>query len=399
MALNIADCGCKGQNTCFRCEPFSSTGYEPFVRPEDAPSYVFCPLCRLAWPGWDGNSWRSHPHHEGRPLYYPGVDIVLDVITEEEERQLMADIDAMPWDPSQSGRRKQNFGPKANFNRRKLKMGAFQGFPEFGRRVQERLTSDRVLSGYQTIEQCSLEYRPSEGACISPHIDDCWVWGERVVTLSLLSDSVLTMVRYTGGQDRYNLTYEPACRYNQPRINQETGGDAGHVDQLQIRGSGKTTERQDGVTTGAPDSSAAKESSNLTNGNSAAGSNSSRSPGLPEPLLWHQLDPAPTVRLPMPPRSLLVLRGEARYEWLHGILRSDITERRVCLALREFTPAFMPGGEEEKIGGGGHRAGAEFLHPAHDGWGDGGVKTGWGRKRLVVACLRHVFVLSLVDRC
>ena len=270
----------------------------------------------------------------------------------------MDDIDAMPWDPSQSGRRKQNFGPKANFNRRKLKMGAFQGFPEFGRRVQERLTSEPVLAGYQTIEQCSLEYRPTEGACISPHIDDCWVWGERVVTLSLLSDSVLTMVKYTGGQDRYNLTYEPACRYNQPRTHRTGDGDAGDADQLGIRNCEKTTEKQDETSTGVSNPSDASSTNgfNVTNSISPGEPKSSESPS---PLLWHQLDPAPTVRLPMPPRSLLVMQGEARYEWLHGILRSDISERRVCLALREFTPAFMSGGEEEKIG-------AEVTAQAHN---------------------------------
>ena len=258
----------------------------------------------------------------------------------------MEDIDAMPWDPSQSGRRKQNFGPKTTFNRRKLKIGSFRGFPEFGRRVQERLTREPVLAGYQTIEQCSLEYRASEGACISPHIDDCWVWGERVVTLSLLSDSVLTMVKYTGGQDRYNMTYEPACRYNQTNGHKTNG----QVDQNNL----------DTTTEAGGD---APRASNLPSGSpeeppSSAGATSSGDPTAPstcsaetsEPLLWHELSRAPTVRLPMPPRSLLVMQAEARYEWLHGILRSDIAGRRVCLALREFTPAFMPGGEEARIG-------------------------------------------------
>ncbi|XP_043246244.1 alpha-ketoglutarate-dependent dioxygenase alkB homolog 4-like [Amphibalanus amphitrite] len=352
MATNIPSCGCKGQNTCFRCEPFSSTAYEPFVRPQDAPSYVFCPLCRLAWPGWDGDSWRSHPHHEGRPLHYPGVDIVLDIISEEEERSLMSDIDAIPWDLSQSGRRKQNFGPKTNFNRRKLKMGSFKGFPEFGRRVQERLTREPVLAGYQTIEQCSLEYKANEGSCISPHIDDCWVWGERVVTLSLLSDSVLTMVKYTGGQDKYNMTYEPACRYNLPNQPHSTGS-PNHEDETKMKTSAPT-ENGSGDASATPNLAnvISSENSRVSNGGTRGASTppSTTSPSAQEPLLWHQLSRPPTVRLPMPARSLLVMQAEARYEWLHGILRSDIAGRRVCLALREFTPAFMPGGEEEQLG-------------------------------------------------
>ena len=53
------------------------------------------------------------------------------------------------------------------------------------------------------MEQCSLEYDVEKGSSIDPHIDDCWIWGERIPTLSMLSDSVLTMNKYTGS--RYNL--------------------------------------------------------------------------------------------------------------------------------------------------------------------------------------------------
>lgn len=107
----------------------------------------------------------------------------------------MKGIDAMPWDISQSGRCKQNFGPKTNFKKRKLKAGTFRGFPKFTQFIQDRFRSVPLLAGYQTIEQCSLEYPPERGASIEPHIDDCWVWGERVVTVNCLGDSVLTFTR------------------------------------------------------------------------------------------------------------------------------------------------------------------------------------------------------------
>lgn len=42
------------------------------------------------------------------------------------------------------------------------------------------------------VEQCNLEYVPDRGSAIDPHIDDEWLWGERLITLSLLSDTVLT---------------------------------------------------------------------------------------------------------------------------------------------------------------------------------------------------------------
>ena len=63
------------------------------------------------------------------------------------------------------------------------------------------------------MEQCSIEYRPETGARIDPHIDDCWVWGERIVQLNMLSDSVLTLLPYTDNQNgdrtKYNLQDVP----------------------------------------------------------------------------------------------------------------------------------------------------------------------------------------------
>ena len=41
----------------------------------------------------------------------------------------------------------------------------------------------------------ALEYDPSRGAAIAPHIDDSWIWGERIVTCSLLSCSIMEFVR------------------------------------------------------------------------------------------------------------------------------------------------------------------------------------------------------------
>lgn len=87
----------------------------------------------------------------------------------------MHGLDSLEWDGSQSGRRKQNFGPKTNFKKQKLRIGSFRGFPSLSQFIQERLNTIPLLANFQTIEQCSLEYNPEHGACIEPHIDDCWV--------------------------------------------------------------------------------------------------------------------------------------------------------------------------------------------------------------------------------
>merc|ERR1739844_676930 len=45
------------------------------------------------------------------------------------------------------------------------------------------------------------------GSCIEPHIDDCWIWGERIVQLNLLSSSFLTLfpAHLSEESKRYNL--------------------------------------------------------------------------------------------------------------------------------------------------------------------------------------------------
>lgn len=132
------------------------------------------------------------------------------------------------------------------------------------------------MKEFQTIEQCTLEYNPERGASIDPHIDDCWIWGERIVTVNVKGDSVLTMT-YLQQKDRnrYNLAQAP------------------------IEFSAFDDKLSDIV-----------------------------------------------VRIPMPARSLLVLTGQARYQWQHRVLRDDVKSLRVCLAYREFTPPYLKGGEK-----------------------------------------------------
>nr|CAD7399024.1 unnamed protein product [Timema cristinae] len=146
---------------------------------ENNPTYVYCPLCNKAWPGWDMNVYKAHPDHVGSSIEFQGVFIQLDFLTPLEEEILMKGIDSISWDLSQSGRRKQNYGPKCNFKKKRLAPGDFKGFPEFSKFVQDKFKNVDILENYQTIEQCSLEYDPSRGASIDPHIDDCWVWGKK----------------------------------------------------------------------------------------------------------------------------------------------------------------------------------------------------------------------------
>lgn len=196
----------------------------------------------------------------------------------------MQGIDEMKWDISQSGRRKQNFGPKTNFKKQKLALGSFNGFPEFSKFIQDKFKNVPLLESFQTIEQCSLEYDPKKGASIDPHIDDCWIWGERVVTVNCLTDSVLTLNLYSGDNVKYNLNC--VDRYSDKLLKQ--------FEKL------KNLEQFCDV----------------------------------------------VIRVPMPRLSLIVMYGPPRYQWLHCVLREDIKERRVCVAYREFTPTYLPDGDD-----------------------------------------------------
>lgn len=287
-------CGCKGIRTCLLCEEkYNIKKYININRNNG--TFVYCPFCEKCFNGWDIEGFDVHSSHDDKPIDFPGIYIKHEFITPEEEQRLLTGINALPWQLSQSGRRKQNFGPKCNFNKRKIQLGDFKGFPAFSKFVQDKFSSLDILRNFYTIEQCSLEYDPDKGASIDPHIDDCWVWGERIVTVNLLADSVLTMT-YNQKPTKYNLNLVSTY----PSVLDEYGLFRKDNKEFYIK----------------------------------------YDPDCP----W------PVIRIPMPRRSLLIMYGKARYEWEHQILREDITERRVCLAYREFTPPFLEGGSNYNEG-------------------------------------------------
>ncbi len=155
----------------------------------------------------------------------------------------------------------QDFGPKVNFKRRKLKLGAFTGLPAFSRPLVERMrrNSANELLNFDPVELCNLEYLPERGSAITPHRDDSWLWGERLVTVTLLSHTILTF-----------------------------------------------------------------------------------SPSPSQPLL--------EIHVPLPRRSLVIVRGLARHSWLHAIHRRHVVSRRLGITLRELSEEFLAGGGEEEVG-------------------------------------------------
>lgn len=154
----------------------------------------------------------------------------------------------------------QDYGPKVNFKRCKVKLGGFSGLPGFSAAlVQEMRAQVEELVGFVPVEVCNLEYQPERGAAIAPHMDNSWIWGDRLVTLNLLSHSTLT---FSTAQDHMS-SHTPLTRQ---------------------------------------------------------------------------------VEVYMPRRSLIVVSGNARYQWQHSIQRGHVTHRRIAVTLRELSAEFSPNG-------------------------------------------------------
>lgn len=204
-------CGCKGIRSCILCEKQEKPTKQQNCQKSDCVDiYDFCCHCGKAWLQSSQKSdidegklsnceiiatpqcCESHDEQGTRKfIHFPGIHIYCDFISETEERRVCDKIYETPFCLSQSGRRKQDYGPKVNFKKKKLKLAEFTGLPEFSKDIYDRMKRVDVLSDFKPVELCNLEYSAERGASIDPHFDDFWLWGERLVTLNLLSDSVL----------------------------------------------------------------------------------------------------------------------------------------------------------------------------------------------------------------
>lgn len=72
-------------------------------------NYVFCYKCNKIYPGDNVTETIAvHPEHDNEVgVDFLGVLVKPDFITFDEENALITGIDSLPWDVSQSGRRKQ----------------------------------------------------------------------------------------------------------------------------------------------------------------------------------------------------------------------------------------------------------------------------------------------------
>ncbi|CAH8526785.1 unnamed protein product [Schistosoma guineensis] len=157
--------------------------------------FTFCPFCDMAVVETNTMSKELHVHQGGFPFL--NIEVIRNFVDENEEAMLVEEIDKQAWVLSQSGRRKQDYGPKVNFKRQKVQIGGFDGLPAYSRFLITRYNdlikeSKSLRPEFLPVELCNLEYKSDRGACIVPHYDDSWLWGDRLVTVNLSGATYLT---------------------------------------------------------------------------------------------------------------------------------------------------------------------------------------------------------------
>lgn len=155
--------------------------------------------------------------------------------------------------------------------------------------IEEHPAIGAKLKDFRVIEVCNLEYAPERGSYITAHYDDFYFWGRRVVTLNLLSATKLTLTR------------------ERPNKSSQTNGQTNMQTNMQT---------------------------NDLNQNK---------------LQTPRREPAMEIIVNLARRSLLVLSGEARYEWKHELRPEHIEKRRLAVTYRESGEGLMASGSEQLL--------------------------------------------------
>ncbi|EPY40079.1 alkylated DNA repair protein alkB like protein 4 [Angomonas deanei] len=170
--------------------------------------YALCAECGATFKLRD-HPFRACAEHAGKeqePKRIGGLHVMENIVTPDMEQSLLDFFDNTPepfggWKVSQSGRRKQDYGPKRNFKKKKVKPSDIPHMPL----VFKKLFADvsQAVSGptgkpFDTVEVSVLEYTTERMSNFDPHVDDTWLWGDRIVGLNLLEDCIMTFVDAEG---------------------------------------------------------------------------------------------------------------------------------------------------------------------------------------------------------
>ncbi|GMT19281.1 hypothetical protein PFISCL1PPCAC_10578 [Pristionchus fissidentatus] len=204
--MALSTCGCKGIRFCASCEHTERVQKLKFDNKEHDGFTCFV---------WDGKrnvavaTSQLHPDSSIEEIEkastsligdeecfeIDGLLLIPDFIDEKEEEYLMDRIDRVEWALSQSGRRKQDYGPQVNFKHKKVKTTKFVGMPDYADLLLDKMRNydEKRLGEYIPFEMCNLEYEESRKSAIEMHQDDMWIWGNRLISINLINGSVMTM--------------------------------------------------------------------------------------------------------------------------------------------------------------------------------------------------------------
>lgn len=134
-----------------------------------------------------------------------GLFVFENVLSESEEAALthfLDDPSPFPaWKESQSGRRKQDYGPRRNFKKKKVKPAEMPMMPAAFKPVFSAIACEvEKCTGapFHVAEVSALEYTEGNLSNFDPHVDDTWLWGDRIAGLNLDSESAMTFVNPEG---------------------------------------------------------------------------------------------------------------------------------------------------------------------------------------------------------
>ncbi|KAG5464762.1 hypothetical protein LSCM4_00203 [Leishmania orientalis] len=147
----------------------------------------------------------DHQANMATSITIDGLAVFQDVVTEEDELAVIRYLDHPhpfpPWKESQSGRRKQDYGPRRNFKKKKLKAATMPAMPLALKAVFTAISSRTEKctgKAYRIAEVSALEYVEGKMSNFDPHVDDTWLWGGRIAGLNLNEACVMTFVNPGG---------------------------------------------------------------------------------------------------------------------------------------------------------------------------------------------------------
>ncbi|KAI3389196.1 hypothetical protein SNEBB_010304 [Seison nebaliae] len=199
-------CGCKGIRFCRLCdgEKVLRKLREYEERNRELKHYLYCIDCKSAHPislddlliFWRKIEFETTPGEKCNFLNKQNIsirtfDCHLNFINEREEVTYQKELPAN-WEISQSGRAKHDYGVRVNFKKRKIRCyHCFTGLPRSVRDIFHRIKSS--YPNFHAVELCNLLYQKSLGSHIEAHLDDKWIWGNRLFTINFGSSSLLTL--------------------------------------------------------------------------------------------------------------------------------------------------------------------------------------------------------------